>query len=462
MSKNGFIDNVKVGSPCNEDWGKMRGNSQVRMCDHCVKEVTDLSTFTRKQAKRMVRASDGNICIRYAEHPVTKRPIFANQLHQITRRAPGIAAGVMTASMSFSTVAYAQGGSSDGPTRSTDGKTVDAIVAVQKLENDKQGEITESVSPVSNGTIEGTVTDSAGAVISGANITVVNIETQDSRLIVSNDDGFYKTESLAAGKYSIAVSSVGFMTTHIDNVLITSETEKVANARLEIGAIGGLMILSRDYSNALTRAVDNEDLDEVRNLIARGENVNGKDEEFDNVTPIFIAVENGSLEMTQTLLNAGAKVNVRNRNKQTALMQLDGEATAELVNLLVNFGAKLNLSDNDGNTALNLAAENTSTEVIEALIRAGADVNIANKEGVAPLMNAADKGDIESVRLLLNSGANINAKDEDGDNAWEYADDKEIEDLLISYGAESRFMEPEGNSDDDEKPIENASVVISL
>ena len=132
------------------------------------------------------------------------------------------------------------------------------------------------------------------------------------------------------------------------------------------------------------------------------------------------------------------------------------------MNLLVNFGAKLNLSDNDGNTALNLAAENTSTEVIEALIRAGADVNIANKEGVAPLMNAADKGDIESVRLLLNSGANINAKDEDGDNAWEYADDKEIEDLLISYGAESRFIEPEGNSDDDEKPIENASVVISL
>ena len=146
-------------------------------------------------------------------------------------------------------------------------------------------------------------------------------------------------------------------------------------------------------------------------------------------------------------------------------MQLDSDATAELVNFLENYGAKLNVSDNDGNTAINLAAENTSTEVIEVLIRAGADVNIANKEGVTPLMNATGRGDIESVRLLLNSGGDVNAKDEDGDNAWVYADDKKIGDLLVSYGAESRFIEPKENDADDQKPLvqeKPASVEFNL
>lgn len=465
MSKNGFIDNVKVGTPCSEDWEKMRGNSQVRMCDHCVKEVTDLSTFTRKQAKRMVRSSDGNICIRYVEHPVTKRPMFADQFHQITRRAPGIAAGVMTASMSFSTIAYAQGGTVDSGIVALDGP-ISVTGIARKSETGKQtADAEKKIETLSYGTLEGTITDTAGALVPNASVSIKNVDTSEERSTTTDDDGHYYMSSLSSGKYLIAASAPGFMTTRLTDVEIGSETVKVANARLAVGAIGGIMVVSRDYSTALTRAVDNEDLDEVRNLIARGENVNGKDQEFDNITPIFIAVENGNLEMVQILLDAGAKVNVRDREKKTALMQLDGDATAELVNLLIRYGAKLNLIDNEGNTALNLAAENASTEVLDALIRGGADVNLANKEGVTPLMNAADRGDIESVRLLLNSGAIVNAKDEDGDNAWEYADDKDIEDLLASYGAETRFIEPEGNYDDEEKPTveeKPASVVINL
>src|SRR5437762_6602409 len=103
MSKKSFIDSVEVKSPCTEDWETMHGNDRVRFCDHCAKDVNNISEMTRKQAMRLVRAAGGNLCVRYIHDPVTKRPLFAEQLLQITRRTPGLAAGVMTASVSLST-----------------------------------------------------------------------------------------------------------------------------------------------------------------------------------------------------------------------------------------------------------------------------------------------------------------------------------------------------------------------
>lgn len=383
MSKNRFIDNVKVGSPCTEDWNRMHGNDRVRMCDHCVKEVNNLSALTRKQAKSLVRSADNDICIRYFEHPVTKQPLFAAQFHQITRRAPGFAAGVVGATLSLSTLSYAQG--APAPRRIV--RSDESPVAIQPLRRvDPQPTPTATPEPVKE---------------------PVEI----------------KLPELDGGELVVSIS----------------------------GGIG----FSRDYETLLARAVDDNDIETVRKLIAEGENVNVKDEGYDNITPLFIAVENGNVEIVRMLIEAGAKVNVRNSDRQTPLMQMDGDATAELVNLLIGAGAKVNLLDEEGNTSLILAAENTSTEVIQALIDAGADVNLGNKKGVTPLMKAAEKGEIESVRLILIAGAMVNARDEDGDNAWEYADEEEIEDLLVSFGSETRFIEPEGNYEepkDTEKP----------
>ena len=64
--------------------------------------------MTRKQALKIVRESSGRICVRYIQNPVDKTPVFADRLYQITRRA-GIAAGVLGASLSFSSLTYAQG-----------------------------------------------------------------------------------------------------------------------------------------------------------------------------------------------------------------------------------------------------------------------------------------------------------------------------------------------------------------
>lgn len=446
MSKNRFIDNVRVGSPCTEDWTKMRGNDRVRMCDHCVKEVNNLSELTRKQAKRLVRSSDGNICIRYYEHPVTKAPLFAAQLHQITRRV-GITAGVVGASMSLATLTYAQGG--PVPLNSSNFDK-NALETTRTGSSEKKPEKADA----EFGALGGTITDPNGAVIPGAVLRFKNDAGKDDIIMTASQDGEYYRASLPIGNYTIFVKASGFKQSVLQSVTVKGDGTTVVNVTLEPNALvilSGVVAVSRDYSSALGRAVDNDDVDEVRKLIADGANVNEKDKGYDDITPLFIAVENGNVEIAKLLIGAGAKVNVRNSDKQTALMQMDGDATAELVNLLIGAGAKVDLINDDGDTALNLAAENCNTDVIQALIDGGADVNLANKEGVTPLMNAADKGDIESVRAILNAGALVNARDEDGDNAWEYADEKEIEDLLVSYGSETRFIEPEGNY---EEPVD--------
>ena len=452
MPKKGFIDNVSVGNACTEDWNKMVGSRSVRMCEHCAKNVNNLSEMTRKDAKRLVRASDGNICIRYMKHPVTKRPVFADQMYQITRRAPGIAAGVMTASMSLSTMAYAQGGVSISrlpqvpiEEKIETSKAQPAEAPDEKVVRPNENESVKDA--ITDGSLEVLVVDPQGAVVSGATVTITNSDStpQFSASAISNGEGFVAFEQMPVGTFQVDASANGFRLTR-QAASVTLGKVTVLRTTLNIAGeifLSGVIAVSRDYSTALVRAVDNDDIDEVRDLIARGENVNGKDENYDNITPLFVAVENGDREIVRLLLDSGAKVNVRDRNKQTPLMRIDDEASAELVEILVQAGAKLNLSDNEGSTALIYAAANASTDVLRALIDSGADVNIANKAGETPLMKAADKGDIESVRLLLISGANVNARDKEGDNAWDYADEDEIEELLVSFGVEVPPDEPE-------------------
>ncbi|MBK7394343.1 MAG: ankyrin repeat domain-containing protein [Chloracidobacterium sp.] len=359
MSTKSFIDSVKVGEVCSEDWAKMDGNDKFRFCSHCSKHVNNLSEMTRKEATRFVRASDGNICIRYKVDPRSQRPMFSNQLHQITRRAPGIAAGVMTASMALSTATYAQ----------TSQPQVSKPVVV--------------TSPV------------------------------------TGNDG----------------SSRG-------NVITSQQIQDLPIPEREIMEMGGIMV-AVEYTSALSRAVANEDVDAVRDLISKGEKVNAKEDSYSKITPLFVAVEQGNIEIVQMLLDAGAKVNARDKQKQTPLMRIDGDATPELIAVLIRSGAKVGLTDNEGNTALIQSAYYATVDVLQALIDAGADINHANNDGQTALMRAAENGSAETVKMLLEAGAQVNATNKDGDNAWDMASDDEVKELLATYGARTKVKDEE-------------------
>ena len=79
----------------------------------------------------------------------------------------------------------------------------------------------------------------------------------------------------------------------------------------------------------------------------------------------------------------------------------------DIVEYLLSAGATVDARNNDGETALAILATDldASTDVARALIRHGADVNTRDKDGLTPLRNATTVGKAELIQLLRDSGA---------------------------------------------------------
>jgi hypothetical protein len=61
-----------------------------------------------------------------------------------------------------------------------------------------------------NGTIEGTVTDESGGVLPGVLVTVANIDTGETRSVITNDGGVYRALLLPLGGYRVTAELQGF------------------------------------------------------------------------------------------------------------------------------------------------------------------------------------------------------------------------------------------------------------
>ncbi|HTH37632.1 MAG TPA: ankyrin repeat domain-containing protein [Pyrinomonadaceae bacterium] len=451
MSKKSFIDEIKVKDPCTQDWETMRGNDYVRFCDHCSKNVTDISKMTRKRALKLVRETNGKLCIRYLENPRDNSPMFADRFVRLTRRAPSLATGVMSASLVLSNAAYAQGSIASRAPQQQVSKEEKSLESASAEESKKPDPMSE---------LSGTVTDPVKAVISGATVKMTTIETRSERTTFTDENGKYSLSDLTPGKYDISISSPGFRVNLHSGVNVSYGKVSTLDATLEVGGatMGGVMFAIPEYDSPLNQAIENDDIDAFREAIAGGERVNFKEKDNGNITPLFVAVDNGNVEMARMLLDLGAKVNARDSQRQTPLMLLDDDSNAQMVELLLQFGAKIDLEDKEGNTALILAAENAEAEVVEALLKGGPDVNATNDEGQTALMNAAYVDDLETVRLLLNAGADVKAKNDDGETAWDQTSEKEIEDLLVSFGAVTKEKNPDDMEDHEVPTVEDEPV----
>lgn len=85
-------------------------------------------------------------------------------------------------------------------------------------------------------TIQGTVTDSTGAVIRSASIQVVNKATGVASAAKSNEAGFYQVPGLVTGTYNLTVTASG-MKTHVFTVELQSAQTAVVNPVMAIGAV---------------------------------------------------------------------------------------------------------------------------------------------------------------------------------------------------------------------------------
>ncbi|PYU54007.1 MAG: hypothetical protein DMG55_32915 [Acidobacteria bacterium] len=86
-----------------------------------------------------------------------------------------------------------------------------------------------------SGTIQGTVTDKSGAVVSGAQVVAKNKGTDFERTAATSDTGYYRFELLPVGTYTVTVTKTGFASVSQTIEILIGQTTTV-NAELKPGA----------------------------------------------------------------------------------------------------------------------------------------------------------------------------------------------------------------------------------
>ena len=119
------------------------------------------------------------------------------------------------------------------------------------------------------------------------------------------------------------------------------------------------------------------------------------------------------------------------------------DGLSQYVNELIKAGADVNMKDAEEDTALNLAAIMGHEACLKLLIAAGADVNHSDIYGYTALMLAVARNHTLCVKELIESGADVNTKDPEGDtflNSLAHTESEDCLKLLIDAGADVNMV----------------------
>ena len=86
-----------------------------------------------------------------------------------------------------------------------------------------------------NAEITGVVSDSTGAVVAGASVTVTAGETGAKRTTVTNSNGLYDFPGLAIGQYTLTISAPGFEAYSQTGIVVNVAQTLRVNATLSVG-----------------------------------------------------------------------------------------------------------------------------------------------------------------------------------------------------------------------------------
>jgi ankyrin repeat protein len=156
-------------------------------------------------------------------------------------------------------------------------------------------------------------------------------------------------------------------------------------------------------------------------------------------TPLHLASWEGHVEITSTLIAAGADIDrLSGRDGYSALWCAITGHHIDLARLLLRHGARISLRSPSDGLPLHQAAITGQSAMCQLLLDRGAIVDCTDKEENTPLHYAATIGDIRTAKILINEGADLNAKQERGLTPLHWACHKghdEMVKLLLDSGA---------------------------
>ena len=147
-------------------------------------------------------------------------------------------------------------------------------------------------------------------------------------------------------------------------------------------------------------------------------------------TALMLASQFCDVQIFNTLIDAGAEVNVRNGRGHTtlttALRNCRTTTIKQIARTLINKDPSIvNFEESSGKTALMIASAHRDierdVELIQMLIDVGADVEAQTNDGLTALMVASGLGHIKSTQMLIDAGAKIETRAENGQTALLFA-----------------------------------------
>lgn len=103
------------------------------------------------------------------------------------------------------------------------------------------GAASASAQASANAELRGVVTDSNGAVVSGATVTATDNNKGTTRTVTSDADGNYVILSLPPSTYTVKVEAANFASSTINNVLLEVGQQSALDVKLTVGAVGAIV-----------------------------------------------------------------------------------------------------------------------------------------------------------------------------------------------------------------------------
>jgi ankyrin repeat protein len=158
----------------------------------------------------------------------------------------------------------------------------------------------------------------------------------------------------------------------------------------------------------LLLAITNGRPDIVKDLVTQIGNPDYcPNEEDDEATLVYIAAQNGQVEVVRTLASLGADVNITNYLGASPVYVAAGNGHVDVIETLAELGADLHEPSHNGTTPLYVAAHEGQEDAVRALVKLGADPDEPNCHGITPLYIAAQEGHENVIRALAEVGTNL-------------------------------------------------------